>query len=149
MKLLVKSREQAVSDNEIKEPHAIISIYTPGDEAPDVAKNNKTRDVLSLCFFDVDSPKLAMDMKGDAFGVEIAKKIVKFVKDQEVDTFMIHCDAGISRSSGVAAALGMHYNNDDSDFFRANPYGYRRYSPNMLVYRTVLNELRGGVEYAG
>lgn len=44
---------------------------------------------------------------------------------------VLHCDAGMSRSPGVAAALSKVLVGDDSQFFK-------RYRPNMRVYRTLL-----------
>ncbi len=43
------------------------------------------------------------------------------------------CDAGMSRSPAVAAALGRVLNGDDSSFFAG------RYRPNMRVYRMMLD----------
>ena len=51
---------------------------------------------------------------------------------------IIQCDAGVSRSAGVAGALMKYYNGDDSEIFE-NP----KYRPNMRCYRTMLNELEG------
>ena len=46
---------------------------------------------------------------------------------------LVHCDAGWSRSPAVAAALTKSLlGQDDSHLFKAK-------SPNMLVYRTLLN----------
>ena len=49
------------------------------------------------------------------------------------DNIIVHCGAGISRSSGLAAALLKYFTGDDSQIFD-NP----KYTPNMTVYRTVL-----------
>ena len=48
---------------------------------------------------------------------------------------IVHCDAGISRSSGVAAAILKAKTGDDSQIFN-NP----KYRPNMRCYRIVLDE---------
>ena len=44
----------------------------------------------------------------------------------------MHCDAGKSRSPAVAAALARVLDGDDAHFFGG------RYTPNMRVYRTLL-----------
>lgn len=52
--------------------------------------------------------------------------------------FVIHCDAGYSRSPAVAAALALALNGrgaDDEFFVKGN------YCPNMHVYNTMLKEL--------
>ncbi len=142
MKFTIKSRNQAIAGNGVRNPHIIISIFTPGDEPPKVCKNKYTKQVIQLAFDDLDGPpgpatQLALGLPvlfGDEEAKAIAEK-VKFWHDESVDFVVCHCDAGISRSSGVAAALSKYYNGTDFEFF--NP----PYRPNMLVYNKVLNAL--------
>ena len=65
-----------------------------------------------------------------------ALKIVSFVAEEEkcIDKLIVHCEAGVSRSAGVAAAIMKALYDDDRPVFN-NP----RYVPNMTCYRTVLN----------
>ena len=143
MKLIVKNRRQAVAGNGVHCPHVIVSIFTPGDDPPLVCQNKYTKQVVQFAFDDLDGPpgpatQLALGnpvLFGDEEAQEIADK-VRYWHGKGVDTFVCHCDAGISRSSGVAAALSKHYNGTDLKFF--NSYIYR---PNMLVYTKVLNAL--------
>ena len=77
-------------------------------------------------------------MNGDGivlFDEKMAKHILFFVESFKLDTNMIvvHCEAGISRSAGVAAALSLILNKTDQ-------YYFDHYCPNMLVYRKILNE---------
>jgi len=67
------------------------------------------------------------------FTEQEAKKVLEFVIKYEnlVDTILVHCEAGISRSAGIAGALSLIYNDNDKHFFSM-------YLPNMLVYRTIL-----------
>ena len=52
---------------------------------------------------------------------------------------IVHCEAGISRSPAVAAAISMHFNkNCDTYFGDAS-----RYIPNKLVYKTLLDCING------
>lgn len=69
---------------------------------------------------------------------EDAKNIAIFVMANKNNgkNFIIQCDAGISRSAGVAAALMKYFNEDDSPIFN-NP----QYCPNMRCYRMVLEAL--------
>lgn len=60
---------------------------------------------------------------------------VEMVKDK-VERIIVHCEAGISRSSGVAAAIMKYLNGDDMPIF-----GNGEYTPNMTCYRMVLNAL--------
>ena len=125
-------------------PHAFISIRTPGD--PNVVKlpiNHHTKGVLHLKFHDLDVvPQEALDRgyldgvnPAELFTDEMAQQVVQFMqplKDQ-IDLLVAHCDAGWSRSPGVAAAIARtFYGLDDSHFFK-------RYTPNRRVYRNILN----------
>lgn len=64
-----------------------------------------------------------------------ARDVVQLIKKHlsEINLIVVHCQAGISRSSGCAAALSRLINGEDQFFFDC-------YRPNRLVYRTVLNE---------
>ena len=120
------------------EPHdfktAIISI-TDTDKADVIFEKNKIngiRAILKLKFDDVerDSKDLHCIPKEDA------ENIVKFVNKNKskVDKFIVHCEAGVSRSAGVGAAIMKAINGDDWVVFN-NP----TMCPNMKCYRTVLN----------
>lgn len=84
--------------------------------------------------FDIDLPGWSIQpiQKSDA------KAIVDFVMANKNNGkhFIVQCDAGVSRSAGVAAALMKYFNGDDSSIFD-NP----QYCPNMRCYRMVLEAL--------
>ena len=134
MKITVMNRADAVrySYRPQNERSAVISISTPNEEYNGNIYSsiyNKISGVLRLWFDDVESGQ-------DCIQNEDAEKIKRFVEAHKEDQIIIHCDAGISRSAGIAAALMKYYNGDDSSIFD-NP----RYCPNMLCYRTMLNVL--------
>ena len=87
---------------------------------------------MRLAFPDADS---AVDgySEDDLFGTRHADQVWDFVLGHrdEIGRVVLHCDAGLSRSPGVAAALSRVLVGDDSGFFK-------RYRPNMRVYRTLL-----------
>ena len=66
-----------------------------------------------------------------------AKKIIDFVNKwyNKVDVIIVHCNAGISRSSGVCAGIMKCFTGDDSQIYD-NPY----YHPNTLCYNLILQE---------
>ena len=113
---------------------AIISI-TDTDKADVIFEKNEVngiRAVLRLKFDDVER-----DYKNEhCITKEDAESIVKFVNKNKnkVDKFIVHCEAGVSRSAGVGAAIMKALNGDDWDVFK-NPLK----CPNMKCYRMVLN----------
>jgi predicted protein tyrosine phosphatase len=117
-------------------PHIFISITTP--DAPDarLADSANRMEVLRLQFHDVDRapepPVLSMD-EVTLFSDEHAREIVHFVQThrEAVRLIVCQCDAGMSRSAGVAAALSRWLQDEDAPFFRY-------YLPNRLVYDAVL-----------
>lgn len=106
--------------NELKstDKYVVISIYTPGDDPPDVFENDKLVDVLQLCFDDVTYGWHKRITESDIvrpFSKEDSDKIAEFVLKYKdiVDNIAIHCDAGISRSVGVMVALNNYFNSGD------------------------------------
>jgi predicted protein tyrosine phosphatase len=67
-----------------------------------------------------------------------AKKISKFAKDNwgKADYLIVQCEAGISRSSGIAGAILKYFAGSDWTIFEN-----KRYYPNMLCYSLVLDAL--------
>lgn len=65
-----------------------------------------------------------------------AKLILSFVETykNKVDLIAVNCEAGRSRSVGISAALSIILNGLGSDM-----YYFKRYCPNMLVYRKILD----------
>lgn len=109
-------------------PFIIISICSERGTSPEFAENDNLKGVLYLKFDDVEhEPNCISD--------EQAKQIAEFVEKHEDGGYdlYVHCDAGISRSAGVAAAIMLiKYGHDDVYF----DSGY--YKPNMKCYRKVL-----------
>lgn len=56
-------------------------------------------------------------------------------------TLMVHCDAGISRSSAVAAAIARLKWNDEGEFLESP------FAPNPRVYRTIREVATGRGDY--
>ena len=138
MKIFVMNRKEAI--NFCKYPHlaqfVIISISTPYEEYNNAPFSGTTNNVVDICpvqFFDLDN---TYPIKKGLMEYRDAKKIVDFVSRYKDKIIIVHCDAGQSRSAGVAAALSKYYNNDDSEYFD-NP----RFTPNMWCYNLMLNAL--------
>lgn len=138
MKIFVMNRKEAIEF--CKHPHlaqfAMISIGTPHEDYKEEPFCSITNNVVGICcvnFFDLDS---TYPIKGGLMKYKDAKKIAEFVSQNKDKTIIVHCDAGQSRSAGVAAAISRYYNNDESEYFD-NP----RYTPNMLCYRLMTNAM--------
>jgi predicted protein tyrosine phosphatase len=133
MDIFVYSRSalDAVRPHEV--PHVIISITSSPDDVARLRLNKKCRGVLRLSFPDAEAPS-ALYAEAILFSREHAMNVWTFVQQHlpETQRIIVHCDAGVSRSPAVAAALARVLNDDDSEFFGG------RYRPNMRVYRTLL-----------
>lgn len=131
MQLFVYSRGaiERVPPHEV--PHLIISITSSPDDQARLPASPQCRGVLRLVFPDLDAP--SPGMPSPLFGVEHARAIWDFVerRPDDVERIVLHCDAGVSRSPAVAAAIAKCLTGDDAELFR-------RYRPNMRVYRTLL-----------
>ena len=149
MEFFVYSRAmiEAITPHEVG--HLIISIRTPGDpKEVRLPTNALTRGVLHLQFHDIDSYPADVEeilfaeephLKKAVFTDEMADQVLDFIDKHftfaayPVERIIVHCDAGISRSAAVAAALCKSVFADDDDPF------FRRYHPNRRVYRAILN----------
>lgn len=129
------------------QPHStaavMISISDPYIQYASKPKPNPVsgvREVLYLAFCDADVP--GKDVYGrnagisDLMTVNDARRVASFVKRNADKTIIVHCDAGISRSAGVAAAILKWATGDDAQIFKAG-----RYCPNMWAYRKTLEAL--------
>lgn len=135
MQIIVLPKTQAAQFTSDK-PWACISIGTTAQDIPTISTVNLV-DRLILCFHDLNKLPDGVDISEvNLFSRDQAQKIWQFV-DQiytQIDTLLVHCIVGISRSPAVAAAISKIFvNNNDSIYFK-------KYIPNMLVYRTLLQE---------
>lgn len=114
----------------------VISISSCKCNEAFIIPNNisKIIDVLKVSFNDTDS----RDFMDGGILNEDADKIADFINkykdNDDIDLIIVHCEAGQSRSAGVAAAIMKYLFNDDTEIFNNN-----KFIPNMLCYRKVLN----------
>ena len=151
MNISVMSRYDAIRHCHYphKRPTAIISISDPNmiyTSEPFVSDTANIVDNLRLSFSDADRPMTAdvygrMAAEDDLMKDEDAEAVVQFVRCHSDADLIVHCDAGISRSAGVAGAIMKYINGDDSPVFDS---GYHR--PNMWCYRKTLEAFYRNME---
>lgn len=144
MRIEVRSKSLA-KDFIGDQPWAAISIATFSHE---FAKLNATKrmGLLQMEFADVDREDQVGTINAlckseshepTCFFTEYqAEKIVDFVQQMKIkgiELFLVHCEAGVSRSPAIAAAIHKIFiDNNDNEYFK-------RYRPNMHVYSTIIN----------
>lgn len=128
--IVVKSRRDTELMPAYSVPWAAISITDT--DAPDARIRTANRvGLLRLKFDDITVPMPLYV----AFSTENARRVLAFAAEvwDKANVLHVHCEAGVSRSAGTAAALSQIYFGNDAQFF-SPPY-----RPNKLVYRTILN----------
>lgn len=117
----------------IDKPCFIISIHDLDKYPIRFPVNHEIRDAKSFAFEDIDD---ASDLT--SISNEDARNIANYVRkyaDKSEDLICyVNCEAGLSRSAGVAAAISKYFLGDDSWVFKTK-------YPNMLCYRRVLEAL--------
>lgn len=141
MKIKVASREEIIikATAGFEDKTMIISISCTGDKEPYALKRameDSQSNVVHVEFFhfdDIDKEYFSCGL--NSISDDDAKRIVATVQEwkDKVDTIYVHCDVGVSRSAGIAAAISMALTGEDDYFFTSYLY-----VPNILCYRKVL-----------
>jgi predicted protein tyrosine phosphatase len=118
-------------------PWAAISVSTRPEDFAVLSDVNRV-DLLQLSFWDIANPESSdiSDLRRkNCFKKEQARQILDFVKRNEskIEILLVHCEAGASRSPGIAAAISKILWNDDEMYFK-------KYMPNGFVYKMILEE---------
>lgn len=139
MQVTVMSRKNALKyfmhlTREEKENIACISITGMEDEP--VSKWHYPKTTLFLTFDDVDRADGDEIPMSHYEANQIAFFVKGIAKDESINSLIVHCEAGMSRSAGVAAAIMKYLFGTDEAIF-----GIPSYRPNMLCYRRTLEAL--------
>jgi predicted protein tyrosine phosphatase len=125
-------------DFECEDRWACISIATSEDTFIRVRRTRR-RGLLQIAFADCceSLPGLIL------FDTDHAHDILDFVTEhwKRIDTLMVHCEQGRSRSAAVAAAIAHLKFGDESEFFE------EPYIPNHFIYRTLIDVAGGRGDY--
>jgi predicted protein tyrosine phosphatase len=133
MELIVYSRAMIESIAPPDVPYVILSITSRVSDVARLPVNELCQGVLRQSFPDADGPSM-LYTEDELFSPTQAAEVWAFVRQHRpsIARILVHCDAGISRSSAMAAAISKALTGDDKRFFGA------RYLPNRRVYRLML-----------
>jgi hypothetical protein len=140
---------------DLSDPYVLISISTPPRPKPHeiqgymedassaaLLPDEFRLDVLRLRFHDLDTWPIGLTDRERAhtalYSPEQAAQVAAFVRAWPHADIVVHCDAGISRSQGMAEAIAKHRG------VRAKHSGPG--DPNKLVFKLTWNALRPGEE---
>ena len=132
MKITVTNRDRIEKCGKLPDDVLVISIYTPEDELPNVHASH----MIQLCFDDITDTKyekIDYHRKIQAMTEEQAMAILDFVNKRPayIKAIIVNCDAGVSRSPGIAVALNEILNGDTKI-----PHEWELY--NRLVYNRII-----------
>lgn len=138
VEVMSKKRAEEYALEEHTEQSVIISITSCGGFGAFIIPNrvNKVLDVLHLKFNDTDDISDISGGISDTNAINIKDFVNKYKNSKDELKLIVHCEAGQSRSAGVAGAIMKYLYNDDTPIFNK-----AQYTPNMLCYRKVLNKL--------
>ncbi len=138
----VVSRQEIQENYESFDKSAVfINIYTPGQKPLDL--NSYFYDQLSIAFYDI-SLDIGESITGSVKPIsnEVAKKIKEFILKNKNRKFAINCDAGISRSAGIAMAIECILKFNESKYNYSTSYSelknFLRYKANLYVYDKII-----------
>jgi predicted protein tyrosine phosphatase len=145
--LRIMSRGEALAHSyKVETPkYILISINCPGEQSPQFYESTNPEyvrkiDSIRLEFNDVDREFKGLEPKQKDF-IGLKDFIDKYKNSDEVEEIIVHCHAGVSRSSATAIAIAKYLDNNS---FIEEVLNSSLYSPNELVYRLALNEF--GIE---
>lgn len=112
---------------------SVISITDPDSDPAQLECDEQF--ILRQQFHDLDRihPKLT---EVTYFSDLHAEEIVDFVLFHRSDNIVVHCEAGVSRSPAIAAAISQHFGIPAWSLFR-------QYAPNLMVFAILMNEFLG------
>ncbi len=140
MKIVVKA-ERDMENCPIVSPFIWISIASPRRSPFELPVPKACMGRMFMCFDDLDhmpsADKICLGVSKPymLFNDAMARNVWDFVKKfPDVDILICQCEAGISRSAGMAAGLSKIINGTDDMYFD-------KYIPNRLVYRKILTNI--------
>jgi predicted protein tyrosine phosphatase len=132
-KIIVMSKDEAIKHSYHKniDDCIMISIQDTSQNNVKFNRNPKINAILRLFFSDIE-----YEIES---GIMMSKNDAKTLKDfidlwkEKVGTIIIHCQAGISRSAGVAASIEKYLNGEMMEL--EDIWNNHKYSPNGCCYK--------------
>lgn len=134
VEFLIVGRDEIEAGLLLRVPYIVVSISDPGSPQPKIRPSRLCRGILRLRFHDAEPTKgFTPPPEIKQMTQQQAMAIWQFVQKHlaNIKMIIVHCEAGMSRSPAVAAAICKGLGGDDSRFFED-------YQPNMYVYRLLL-----------
>ena len=131
---IVVSRQEIETGLLLRSPYIVISIADPGSRLPKIRRSALCLGILRMRFHDAEPcqdfilpPEIKLMTRRQA--LTAWRFVYQYLA--HVQTIVVHCEAGMSRSPAVAAAVCRGLGGDDRRFFQ-------EYQPNMHIYRLML-----------
>ena len=120
----------------------LISITDPNNDLLSNDILNQFKDSLCVQFWDIEEQIGNYEPIND----EITLKILNFIEKHKTNNFIIHCEAGISRSAAIGLAIFYicQFKHIDKDVFLNNDNPLKehiRYYPNMFVFNRIVEKM--------
>lgn len=133
IKILSKKQAISYSYKADMDDCVIVSITDIEEKYAKFNRTHKIKDILRLQFNDVCEEENKSEYMSDLD----AERIVDFVErwKSKVNTIIIHCHAGISRSSAIACGISMYLNGTDIPIWKSG-----NYNPNIHCYKLMLKK---------
>ena len=90
-------------------------------------------DILELYFEDINRYSDKLNNEYTLFNKEMVYKIIKFIENNDFDEIVVHCSAGISRSSAVMIVVSRILGINEIERMICSS---KHYLPNKLVIKT-------------
>ena len=139
MEFIVTDRIGIKTGVRVRAAYIVISIHDPKSRKPKVKRQLGLRGMLQLMFDDAEPTDSEMlNAQVTLMSSRQARQVCDFVQRRrnQVGAVVVHCEAGMSRSPAVAAALCKAFGDDNRRF-------WQEYQPNEYVYRLVLEAAKG------
>jgi len=114
-------------------PYVLISIVDPELPWAEWNKPNTLLSSMQMSFHDVDREVLdypGLQMMTEEQAKAIASFVIAYI--DKVDTIVVHCEAGLSRSAGVSMAIAYWLRQNTSQWPLANRHVYRLVAKQLM-----------------